>query len=268
MNLTKKLVLLVCSLSLSACATAPVPNGKLDPKYNEYVTLPADVEITELQLDKPLKIKVPVTNVTASGHPVVALAALAISVGSTAASHAIRADEKKAIMESITDKSMYDIPGKKYAKTIKSADWLRVTEVMQATDMDNKKWKEFQAAQKEHVKEMEDGQCVALVSSKFEIGEQFENLTQTFALHIFAIKDGKQEKKIYTVILSDVFYPEESMDTGFENHTLWIENNNAIIKKAIKETTKNINEQLKAHLDSPYPAPEEEEGTEEQPDDA
>jgi len=255
MSSFKKLILLLCASSLSACASTQVPNGKLNPIYKELVSLPAETAVTEVQLEKPLTVKVPQTNVTAGGPWFVALASVAISTAATGVSYAKRADEKKAILESINDISMYDDPGKSYTKTIQKTDWIDLQEVNKLRDAKIKTTSQLKAADSETPKKME-GKAFGVFTSSYWLGEQFESLTQRFLLQIYSVKDGKADKTIYSVALSDVYYPEGSMDEGFENHKLWIANDNTEIKSAIKATTKNINDQLKKHLEDPYYDPD------------
>lgn len=257
MRFGQKFVAVFCVLSLSACSTMQVPNGKLHPEHEQYVSMPAEVKAVELVVEQPLTVKVPVTNVQVNGLRLVgALAGLAVSATSTAVSHAKRADEKKAILESIEDTSMYELPGKSYAKTIKQAKWINLKDVVKATNV-NKSNKAALVKVGEDIRKEMEGKGFAVYGSDFVIGEQFENLTQNFRFEISSVKEGKSEKNIYKVLISDVYYPEESTDVGFENHALWIQNDNALIKKAIKETTKNINSQLKNYLADPYYTPEE-----------
>ncbi len=255
MNLAKKLPLLLCAISLTACVT-PTQNGKLHTDYAKHITLPTDAKVAEIYEEKPVRVFVPTTSVVATGHPIVMLASLAISAASTAASHAIRADETKAIKESIEGKDMYSASGKTYVKTVGNADWINVTDVEQVRDVTKGKLKEIQTS---IAKDSGDAQSVVFLTSRYVIGEQYENLTQIFQLEIYPVKDGKKGMKVYSVNLSEVFYPEEGLDKGFENHTLWIENDNALIKEAIRETTETINKNLNALISSPYPAPKEEE---------
>jgi len=257
MYLLKNLVLIACVFSLAACATKPVPNGKLHPDHEQYVTLPAEISMIEIILDEPLRVKVPVTNVSVGGHWALALASAAASAAATGVSHAKRADEKKAILGSVNDKSIYGIPGQTYSKTIKSTQWVDIKENSIISGVSKSDKKELKKAGEEMRARME-GKGFSVYASEYVIGEQFESLTQNFRFQISNVKNGEAEKTLYNLILSDVYYPENSMDKGFENHKLWIANDNAEIKKAIRQTTKNINERLKEALTDPYYDPKTE----------
>lgn len=254
MALSKKFVLLLCAFSLTGCVT--IQNGKLHQDYAKHMALPTDAKVIEVYEEKPIRVFVPKTAIVATGHPVVFLASLAISAASTAASYAIRADETKAIKESLEDKDLHYASGKTYTNTINNADWINVVSTGQVNDATENTVKTIKA---DAVKNMEDGRSVVFISSVYVIGEQYENLTQVFNLEIYPVKNGKKGPKMYSIKLSDVFYPEEGLDKGFENHTLWIENDNALIKQAITETSDTINKNLNALIISPYPAPKEEE---------
>ncbi|MAI62329.1 MAG: hypothetical protein CBB87_07630 [Micavibrio sp. TMED27] len=253
MRILTQSILAICALSISACAGVQPQNGKLHPKYTEYTKLPMEVKVTENRFEKPLSVKIPVTNLHAGGGSLIGLLAVtAVNLASTGVSYAKRADEKDAILGSIKNVSMYNDPAKEYKKTISGAEWLDVKGHEVLAFSDNRK--EVRAVL---IAEMNNKAYVEF-GSVYQIGEEFENLTQYFNMKVYTVKDNRIDKEVYSASLSDVYYPEESMDEGFENHTLWIENNNAHIKRAIKETTQNINQQLKEFLEDPYMPVEEE----------
>lgn len=249
----KKCFLVFCIVSLSACAGPRIENGKINPKYNEGV--PIQTKLMNIYPEKPLHVHVPVTNAQVHGGGLIgALLITAVNVTSTVVSHEKRREKTAEILDSVNP-NIYYTALKTYTPSIKKAKWLKIHDVVEYKNLDTDGLKEVG----EEFRNNLDGKAQGVLGAQYIIGENYESLTQHVRFQIKSVENGKAKDDIYTLLLSDTFYPETSMDTGLDQYSIWIDNGNALIKKAIKETTKNINKQLIKTLKDPFIEEENEE---------
>ncbi|MEM8833394.1 MAG: hypothetical protein AAGB32_02520 [Pseudomonadota bacterium] len=235
------------SVLLAGCATNRLANGKLDPAYSQNTV---NVKALELSRENPLHVSVPQTNAVYSGGLLGAVIAAGVSASATAVSHGLRKSKSEQIYDSV-DENTYNASIAQFRNTIKKAKWLKVDSLQKGTFEDLKQQRELISGFSENL----DGKFAATYYNWFVIGEYYQNLTQNFHFTITPYENGKAQKPIYSVSLSSVYTPDNAQQAGpdiLEQYDIWIENNNATLKKAVNVTTADINKQLAEMLSDPY----------------
>lgn len=258
MKLIRFFITIISIIALSACAGIRVPNGKIDPAYTD---LPLRTHLVEMELKDPLRVIVPTTSMTSSGGGLLgALIVTAVSVGSTAVSYAKRSDKTAEIKESI-DPSIYKSTGKQYRQIIKKANWIKVIDETHLKDIASRD-EAVKAGDEIRVKL--DGDLIGVVGYAYTISSDYSYLTQSLRFDIAPVKDGKSQKTVYQLLLSEIYRPNGTISNDLDNnYVLWIKDNNKNLKKAIKETSEKLNKLLKDAIRNPYVEKETKEKSEE-----
>lgn len=253
----KKLFVILSVMSLTACQKT-IPNGKL---ISTYTDLPVQTEIVNIENEeKPLSVVVPApsTSGVAAGGLIGALVVATVATVEHQVSASKRMPKLDEIIAYTSKEDVMRHSTSLVLKEVKNASWISVQSTQ--THQEDKVPTPLNAGFVNKVLENPTEKTALFLRNNLYFTESFDRLVNSVNIEIYDIENGKIKNKIYNLQTADFFMPSGTLPNDLDNnYKLWMADDGKIVKRAIQDTGRKVQQSLKTLFENPIIEEEKEE---------